>query len=891
MGDRSSSCNAAGRAVVLASALILIASFTAPAAAQAQTGTLAGRLTDEDGAPLGGANITLVEAKRGAISLQNGDYVVADVPVGTYTVQVRLIGYRPANQSVTLTAGERSTLDFKLIADPLKLEGVVVTGTDTPRLKLESSQAVTTLSDRDIEQAAPRSTTEMLRYVPGFTRVESSGGEVNQNISIRGIMGVEYVMFMENGLPVFPTMHTFFMNADNLFRPDENLDRVEVVRGGGSALFGSNTPGAIVNFIDKTGGPDVGGVIKVAGATRGLARYDLSLGGPLGDQWRFNLGGFYRYDQGVRYPGYPGISGGQVKGSLTRLLDNGYVRFSTKIIDDRNQFILPLPFVNPDDPEYVSGFTDYGAMNTNEGLNLRVPIPTGELELPLGEGLRTQGSWLTAELGLDYASGWKIENSAQIMQNQQQWNALLPFNAITAQTFAQDEIARLGSAGIVNPAIATYQYFFTNHFDAQGKRLPFDTANGLVAPGGEWHVEKPLTAFQDQLQIKKASKQGNLAFGLYFANYTQENRWFFTDILTDVRDNPRFLDLVIYSGADTIRATSAGFRNFLSNYVNGAGTATIVSGVLGGELQLGSRLRADGGVRWEYDSFVQSAVNTSIVNLDGDPQTPFDNEPWDNGTSRHFSRSLDDWAASLGLNYKLSDRLALYGQGARGYKMPALDEFLTAEAQDKVELFEPRHSYTVEGGVKYFTNRFGLTVNGFYGLLKNIIGQGAVVDPVTGRTTWVVLTSPENRSYGAEIEASALVASGLRLLATATILKAEQSSGADIGSWLNGVPPVIGNLSATYTRSGVTLLADLHHVGDRYSEVSTGTKLKAYTYANFGAAYQLPASPTTISIDLLNAFQSKGLEEGNPRLTGVGPVFLARPLLPRRFTLSVRHSF
>src|SRR5262245_20385724 len=107
MGDRSSSCNAAGRAVVLASALILIASFTAPAAAVAQTGTLAGRLTDEDGAPLGGANITLVEAKRGAISLQNGDYVVADVPVGTYTVQVRLIGYRPANQSVTLTAGER----------------------------------------------------------------------------------------------------------------------------------------------------------------------------------------------------------------------------------------------------------------------------------------------------------------------------------------------------------------------------------------------------------------------------------------------------------------------------------------------------------------------------------------------------------------------------------------------------------------------------------------------------------------------------------------------------------------------------------------------------------------------------------------------------------------
>src|SRR5207245_8886457 len=127
-----------------------------------------------------------------------------------------------------------------------------VTGTQTPRIKLQGSQAVSILTAKDLTQAAPRSTTEILRYVPGFTRVESSGGEVNENISMRGILGVEYVMFMEDGLPVFPTMHTFFMNADNLFRVDENVERVEVVRGGSSSLYGSNTPGAIVNLINKT---------------------------------------------------------------------------------------------------------------------------------------------------------------------------------------------------------------------------------------------------------------------------------------------------------------------------------------------------------------------------------------------------------------------------------------------------------------------------------------------------------------------------------------------------------------------------------------------------------------------------------------------------------------
>ena len=249
--------------------------------------------------------------------------------------------------SVTVAADQRAAQNFTMVEDPLSLSSVVVTGTATPRVNQEASVAISTLTPELIAQAAPRSTTEMLRYVPGFTRVESSGGEVNQNITMRGILGVEYVMFMEDGLPVFPTMHTFFMNADNLFRPDENIDQLEVVRGGSSALYGSNTPGAIANFINKTGGPELHGSFKVSAATQGLARYDMNTNGPLGDDWRFNIGGFYRYDHGVRDPGFPGISGGQLKGNLTRLLSNGYLRVSAKYINDRNQFILDLPFQNP----------------------------------------------------------------------------------------------------------------------------------------------------------------------------------------------------------------------------------------------------------------------------------------------------------------------------------------------------------------------------------------------------------------------------------------------------------------------------------------------------------------------------------------------------------------
>ena len=245
------------------------------------------------------------------------------------------------------------------------------------RVQVDAPLAISVITPQEIDQANPRSTTEMLRYVPGFTRVESSGGEVNQNITMRGILGVEYVMFMEDGLPVFPTMHTFFMNADNLFRPDANIQRMEVVRGGSSALYGSNTPGAIINFINRTGGSELRGTMRGTTGTDGLARYDANVSGPLGEDWRFNVGGFYRFDRGVRDPGFPGIRGGQFKGSLTRLLENGYVRGSVKVIDDRNQFILPLPFQNRDDPDYVDGFSDYGSFTTAEGNHISVPTPEG----------------------------------------------------------------------------------------------------------------------------------------------------------------------------------------------------------------------------------------------------------------------------------------------------------------------------------------------------------------------------------------------------------------------------------------------------------------------------------------------------------------------------------
>jgi outer membrane receptor protein involved in Fe transport len=367
----------------------------------------------------------------------------------------------------------------------------------------------------------------------------------------------------------------------------------------------------------------------------------------------------------------------------------------------------------------------------------------------------------------------------------------------------------------------------------------------------------------------------------------------------DVRDNPRLVDLLVYSGADTTEFTKNGFRRFVSLYRNGTGSTTIFSIMLGGSFQLTEKLRADLGGRFELNDFVQSAENQTNIDLDGDPQTIYDNEQWGNKSFRHFSRSIDDYAISGGLNYAFTDRFAIYAQGSRAFKMPALDDFLDAQAEDQVRLYENRELVMVEGGVKYAAAGFAFTVNGFWGELTNNVGQGFE------RNQWVVRTFPDSRTYGAELEVSASPAPGLNFLGVGTYTKPETVESGGSALTAGGIPDFIGNLVASYSFQGIQIFADFHYVGTRplvdaeysvelgkYTRYNEYWELPSYTYMNLGLAYTFSGEALRLSADLLNVYQSIGLEEGNPREPGVQTFyFVARPLLPRRLTVSLSYQF
>jgi outer membrane receptor protein involved in Fe transport len=146
---------------------------------------------------------------------------------------------------------------------------------------------------------------------------------------------------------------------------------------------------------------------------------------------------------------------------------------------------------------------------------------------------------------------------------------------------------------------------------------------------------------------------------------------------------------------------------------------------------------------------------------------------------------------------------------------------------------------------------------------------------------------------------------GLQLQGSATIMEAELGGGVDSLERLKGLrlalaPSTIGNLAVTFspeTLSQLELRGDFHWVGSRFSEGPVSRvvdfELPAYNYFNFGAGYAFPGAGLRLNVDLLNAFQSKGLEEGNPRLLGAAfsDLFVARPLLPRRLQMSLTYDF
>ena len=244
-----------------------------------QKGSLSGTIKDNMGVPIAGANLSIEQSKIGASSDFDGVYKISNIPYGKVVVVASYLGFK--TQKIEIEINGDVKLDIVLDDDSTQLQDVVVTGVLNPKSKLESSVSVSSVNSKQIEEAAPRVTAEVFRSIPGI-KSESTGGEGNANVTVRGIPvasgGGKFLQMQEDGLPVMQFGDVAFGNADIFLRYDQTVSRVESIRGGSASTLASNSPAGIINFISKNGSVEGGSVTQSLGVDFNNTRTDFEYG-------------------------------------------------------------------------------------------------------------------------------------------------------------------------------------------------------------------------------------------------------------------------------------------------------------------------------------------------------------------------------------------------------------------------------------------------------------------------------------------------------------------------------------------------------------------------------------------------------------------------------------
>jgi len=212
----------------------------------AQSGTIKGYI-EHDGEPLPGVSISLLNTPYGSITDENGQYELTGIPAGEWNVQASFLGYRPESKMISLKEGETIVYNIELQEDVLRLEDIVVSATRNAVPAHRAPVIVNRIDDRIFEQTQSLSLSEGLNFSPGL-RLENNCQNCGfTQLRMNGLDG-PYTQILINSRPIFSALAGVY-GLEMI--PSNMVERVEVVRGGGSALFGGNAIAGTVNIITK----------------------------------------------------------------------------------------------------------------------------------------------------------------------------------------------------------------------------------------------------------------------------------------------------------------------------------------------------------------------------------------------------------------------------------------------------------------------------------------------------------------------------------------------------------------------------------------------------------------------------------------------------------------
>lgn len=176
-----------------------------------------------------------------------GHYFLKNLPEGNFTIVASGLGYKPVQKQITIILGKTIEINFELEEDAVQLDGVVVSANRNEVNRKEAPTIVNIISPKVFENTNSVCLAQGLNFQPGL-RVETNCQNCGtQQVRINGLDGA-YSQILIDSRPIFSALAGVY-GIEQI--PANMIERVEVVRGGGSALFGSNAIAGVINIITK----------------------------------------------------------------------------------------------------------------------------------------------------------------------------------------------------------------------------------------------------------------------------------------------------------------------------------------------------------------------------------------------------------------------------------------------------------------------------------------------------------------------------------------------------------------------------------------------------------------------------------------------------------------
>ncbi len=892
------------------------------------TGTIRGVVMDSDGSALAGANIVILNMQIGTVSNTNGFYELKNAPLTAIDLQASYLGYKTVRKRLVLSTHKANIVNLSLQPDILKMDAMVTTTTRAVRMQKELPGSFTLLDAAEIRRMAPNSLADILQSVPGV-HAEGGGGELSANVFVRGLPApgqYKYNPVEEDGMPVISTSGITSIAPDIYFRYDLNVETLEFSRGGSSGLFGTGSPAGIINYKSKVGGPTPKSTLQMTYGERNLIRTDFNNNGPIGKHVRYNIGGYYRYDEGPIRTGLLG-EGFQIKGNITRLFTNGFLRIFAKYVDDHAQFFLPFAHDSRTGrPAIGDDGNEIRTVNSAEAAEFSFLTPDGSFESRMENGIQTRGGSVMLQYTHRLGDSWTLEGKTRWADIDHESNLFIPFPAFqTVDGYANRHGVDGEPLFIQDPEAQRPIYTYTNH--------PEERFSGkFLIDQGAWYWHHPFTDIATDFSIARTFDGERVAqriiLGAFLSRTRMTQEEIHSSVLVEFADQPRLLDLMIQDRGpdglfdtaddDTIAVTRNGLTNAVSSlgsvYNNNQLSNNKLALFAGNELVIAKRLRIDGALRYEWQTGTLVVEGAEPVTVAENPSLAEQGFQWGNGKFTRRTLAFNDWAASVGINYALTDQLNLYGIGSQGYFFPELQVFsgnIGRDAQGNFLQIEPDNEsfLQMESGLKFSDPVLSGTVALHYTKIANRLQTDAQqgTDGVVRNITRAV---GEAATLGLEMTA-ALAVPQIQGLVLSSDLTLQDHGYLDYSTRLPGddgqfgtdddihavfdgnrvprQPQLMSNWQLLYEHQRFEVRASLKYLGERFADDANEQALDAFTVYNLDAGYKLKLRNSTVrlGINIYNLLNSRGLTEGDPRIPpgvslGERPYFNARPVLPRR---------